>query len=400
MKRRIAVLFGGRSPEHDVSVVTALQAMNALDSQKYEVIPIYITTAGEWLTGRPLLRRESYIPSPTMSGLRSAQLDIIPRMKPRLLLAKTGLISKSASIEFDVALLAFHGLVGEDGCIQGLMESAGVPYTGMRLLASAILMDKVVTKHILASTSIPALPYREIRRPVEGTYVPPEILEKQLSEIRPPYCIKPSHLGSSIGVGRAEDMDSIAAMLTEIFVYDSSAIVEPFVPNMVEYNVAVTYINGQVVTSAIEKPLRAEELLDFKQKYLSSDGTKTNGKQPGQSSEGLLSLTREMNPKLPANLEQKIRAWSVKLFECVYGTGAPRIDYICNQETSEIWLNEVNPCPGSFGYFLWEASRDNHILFSDLLDKLIDEALAQHSSGKISSDPVPVAARLLSRKTS
>ena len=399
MKQKVAVLFGGRSPEHDVSVITAIQVMDALDSQKYEVIPVYITTSGEWLTGDLLRKRENYIPSSDMQGITSVRLDIVPWVRPRFLVEGARIFKKSFAIEFDVALLAFHGFIGEDGCIQGLLETAGVPSTGMRVLASALMMDKGATKNMVAGAGVPVLSFREISRPDQGTYVPPAVLKSLLEGLEPPYCVKPSHMGSSIGVGKAENVEEVAELLPALFAFDNIAIVEPFVQNMVEYNVSVgRMMDGSVVTSAIEQPKRAEELLDFKQKYLSGDGKGKGQKVSGQQSEGMLSLTRELNPKLPDKIEHNIREWAEILFERVYGAGVPRVDFIGNQKTGELWLNEVNPCPGSFGYFLWEASQKNHILFSDLLDKLISEAVMLHSGGQLPDDPVPEAARLLKRK--
>jgi D-alanine-D-alanine ligase len=396
-KTTVAVLFGGRSPEHDVSVVSALQVMNALDAHTYDILPVYITTKGEWLTGDVLRRRDSYIPKADTAGITSVRLDVVPQKRSRFIAGKPGLLGKEHYIEFDVALPVFHGLVGEDGGIQGLLETANVPYTGMRLMASSILMDKVVTKRILSSVGIPVLPFREVRRPVEGTYVPAEILKSILDGLEPPYCVKPSHLGSSIGVGKAGSIDDVAALLPGIFLYDDTAIIEPFVPHMVEYNVAVAAMDGRIVTSAIERPKRTEELLDFKEKYLSGGGKKTGTKIPGQSSEGMLSLTRDINPDLPPQMESNIRSWAQATFACVYGSGVPRIDFISNEKTGEVWLNEVNPCPGSLGFFLWEASRENPVLFSVLLDHMIAEAKSQHRSRQIPADPVPEAARLLKR---
>jgi D-alanine-D-alanine ligase len=395
----VAVLFGGRSPEHDVSVVSALQAMNALDTHLYEVLPVYITTRGEWLTGEALRRRDSYIPKADAPGLISVRLDLVPQRRPRFIAGKPGLFRKENVIEFDVALPIFHGLVGEDGGIQGLLETANVPYTGMRLMASALLMDKVATKRMLSSVGVPVLPFREVRRPASGTYVPSEILNSILDGLAPPYCVKPSHLGSSIGVGKAENVEDVAALLPGIFLYDDTAIIEPFVPHMVEYNVAVRSAGatGEIVTSAIERPKRTEELLDFKEKYLSGGGKKAGVKTPGQSSEGMLSLTRDINPALPPQMESNIRSWAQATFSCVYGSGAPRIDFISNEKTGEVWLNEVNPCPGSLGFFLWEASRDNPALFTVLLDHLIAEARALHRNHQLPADPVPEAARLLKR---
>jgi D-alanine-D-alanine ligase len=272
----------------------------------------------------------------------------------------------------------------------------------MRTLASAVLMDKVATKRMLAGTDIPQLDYREIQRPGEGLLMTVAELAPIVGDLKGPWIIKPSHLGSSIGVAKVGTLEELADVLPEIFKYDTAAILEPFVENMVEYNVAVSRVTGELATSAIERPKRTDELLNFKEKYLSSGGKKTGGlkggaKAPGQqASEGMLSLTRELNPSIAA-MDGDIRRWAGMAFDQVGGTGAPRIDFIGNEETGELWLNEVNPCPGSFGYFLWEAAA-SPILFSEMLDHLITEALYQHARGRLPQDPTPKDAQLFSRR--
>ena len=193
-------------------------------------------------------------------------------------------------------------------------------------------------------------------------------------------------------------MAEAKACLPAVFEYDSVAIAEPFVENLVEYNVAVSAVSGSVKTSAIERPKTTEELLDFKQKYLSGGGTKgaKGGVKSPQSSEGMLSLTREINPKLDAKMEGDIRGWATKMFTSIDGTGAPRIDFIGNAKTGQIWMNEVNPCPGSYGYFLWEAAKES-LLFTDMLSALIEEAVTENVKQALPRDPVPKDARLLRR---
>ena len=402
-KKVVAVFFGGRSPEHDVSVVTALQAMAALDTSLYDVVPVYLAVSGTWWTGEALRDRGFYLPSDTeLQKLTQVTLDMTASGRPRLLAPSFGLLKRSLAIPFDVAMPAFHGLVGEDGQIQGAFEVAGVPYTGMRTMASSVLMDKVATKRMLAAAGIPLLPYREIARPGEGLLVTPDELRAVVGDLPAPWCVKPSHLGSSIGVAKTADLQELSDVLPEIFRYDNAAILEPFVQNMVEYNVAVSRASGQLVTSALERPKRTEDLLDFKEKYLSGGGKKSGegkqgGKTSGQPSEGMLSLTRELNPTLPGNGESDIRRWGEEAFTIVAGSGAPRIDFIGNAETGEIWLNEVNPCPGSFGYFLWEAMRQP-VLFSELLDQLIAEAIDLALRAKLPADPTPKDARLFPRR--
>jgi D-alanine-D-alanine ligase len=393
-KTKVAVFFGGRSPEHDVSVVTGLQVLKAIDRTRIDPFPVYITPDGVWLTGDVLRDRASYIlDKTTRDRTVEVTLDV---SGPRLLPKKSGMFGGAKPIEFDIAIPSFHGLNGEDGTIQGLFELAGVPYAGVRMMASGIFMDKVVAKYLFRALGIPTLPFAVLTKPVSGYLIPRGEIEKIVKDIGYPCIVKPVHLGSSIGVAKADNIEEIEASLPAIFEYDTHAIVEPFVPNLVEYNVAVGRFSGALRTSAIERPKAQSELLDFKQKYLSGGDNKSGSKNPGEISQGMLSLTRELNPKLDAPLEANIRTWVKTLFDSVGGTGAPRIDFLANKKTNEIWMNEVNPWPGSIGYFLWEAAEDP-VLFTDLLSQLIDEGLNCSKRTKLPRDPVPVDARLFRR---
>ncbi len=396
-KKKIAVFFGGRSPEHDVSVVSGLQVLKAIDASVYDAFPVYITTDGQWLVGDVLRDRKNFLlDKNARNATQAVTLGVNSGKSGRLIPLKGGLLGAPKPIEFDVALPIFHGLTGEDGNIQGLFEVAGVPYGGMRTLASSVLMDKLTTKYFLQGLGIPTLPFAAIRRPDEGYLIANDELAKMLGELKFPCIIKPVHLGSSIGVAKVNNMDELAQSLPAIFEYDDSAIVEPFVENLVEYNVSVAKMDGRVVTSAIERPKAVDELLDFKQKYLSSGDNKSGTKTPGQSSEGMLSLTREINPELPDGMDEDIHKWAIQMFSAIDGSGVPRIDFISNSKSGEIWMNEVNPCPGSLGYFLWEAAKEP-LLFTELLSFLINEAASRAHAHRLPKDPVPLDARLLRR---
>jgi D-alanine-D-alanine ligase len=398
MKTRIAVFLGGRSPEHDVSVVTGLQALQALDQSRFDAFVVYVTPQGDWLIGPGLDDRRNYLPDAQFRArLSEVTLDLGAGGDGRLIARKSGLFSRRGPTEFDVALLAFHGLGGEDGQFQGLFEAANIPYTGMRTLASAVLMDKVATKRMLAGSDIPLLKDAVIDRPESGL-PPASDLQAALAGIGFPCCVKPVHLGSSIGVGKADTIEEVRALLAAIFRLDTQALIEPFVPNLVEYNVSVGRFAGAPRCSAIEQPKRVEALLDFRQKYLSGggDGTKAGGKNLVQPSQGMLSLTRDIDPVLPGQQRPDIRRWALAAFAAVGGSGAPRIDFLCNAATGEIWLNEINPCPGSFAFYLWEAAPEP-MGFTALLSALIDEALARHRAVQLPDDPVPQDARLLRR---
>lgn len=402
-KKRVAVFFGGRSPEHDVSVVSGLQVLSAIDETKYDAFPVYIASNGEWLIGDILRERSSYLLSAdTLKQTRPVVLDPKADRGGRLISKRAGFLGKTKPIEFDIAIPCFHGLYGEDGNIQGLFELTNIPYTGMRTMASAVLMDKAATKKLLQSSDIPVLPYAVLKRPDKGLMLPTEDIVEQTKHLKFPCIIKPVHLGSSIGVAKVDTPQDVKATLPAIFEFDDAAILEPFVENMVEYNVAVSKAFGNIEFSAIERPKATDELLDFKQKYLSGGYSKTGDKmgggtkQVGAISEGMLSLTRELNPKLNQKQTKAIHANATAMFEALDGTGAPRIDFIGNSKTGEMWLNEVNPIPGSFGYFLWEAAEDSK-LFTEFLTALLDEALHENRKRTLPSDPVPAAARLFKR---
>lgn len=402
-RKKIAIFFGGRSPEHDVSIVSALQVMQALDPMLYETIPVYITGDGVWLIGDALKDRGNYLLDKIVrASLTEVNLDINIESngRARLVQRKTGFLGKSKVIEFDVAFPVFHGLYGEDGNIQGVFEVAGIPYTGMRTRASAVTMDKALSKCVMRSADIQTLDFAVLKRPQDSYHLPSTDIEKALEHLNYPVCVKPCHLGSSIGVAKCNNASEVGASLPAIFKFDTAAIVEPFVENLVEYNVALLRGgDGDVQISALERPKASDELLDFKQKYLSGGDNKAGQKMPGQSSEGMLSLTRELNPELPAETRGNIINWGRKLFDILDGTGSPRIDFIGNSETGEIWMNEINPCPGSLGYFLWEAKKDDPILFTDLLTHLIEEAVSEFKKTRLPADPVPMDARLHRRYT-
>jgi D-alanine-D-alanine ligase len=388
-KVRVAVFCGGRSPEHDVSIVTGLQVLRALDRSRYEPFLVYVSISGEWFVGDKLLENATYLPN---AQLRE-QLTVVDLQAGGVLQPRGGGLfgKKKPALAFDVAVQAFHGLVGEDGGFQGTMEMAGVPYTGMRLLGSAVAMDKGATKRILADTDVPMLPFFEIRR----RSVPSELP----TGFSFPVIVKPARLGSSIGVAKATNMDELRAAAQLIFLYDQKAIVEPFVANLVEYNLAVRRDGDDLATSAIEQPRTTAELLDFREKYSrGSGGTKSGTKEMGTVSEGMIAMTRIINPALPMEVSARLRHWARTVYRRLDGSGAPRLDFVSNAATGEIWFNEINPCPGSFGFFLWQAA-EKPLLFSELLDHLVEEAVEFHREGQLPADPVPAEARLFPRGT-
>ena len=394
-KRVIAVIFGGRSVEHDVSVLTGLQFIEALDPGKYEGLPVYVDPLGQWWTGEALKRRSHYpIKSEAHKDLLQVTLDLATPAagRPQLVAFSKGLIGKKRTeIPFDLMVPAIHGSNGEDGTLQGMLEFAGIPFAGCRPLGAASTMNKVFTKALARANGIHVLPELGLRRPKAGSFLDPDALKGQLEatfgRVHFPYIVKPCNLGSSIGVGKAEDMDGLIAALMTAFRLDGSAIIEPFVQNLAEYNIAVRRRpGGGIETSAIERPKIKSEVLDFKNKYLAG-GTAGGPKMDSAPSEGMASLNRTINPEeLTEAQETFVRTSAAEVFDLLSLAGSVRIDYLCDSGTGDLWLNEVNTIPGSFAYFLWEAAKDP-ISFLALTDAIIEEGfhLSAQRLGKTDS---------------
>lgn len=379
----VAVVFGGASQEHDVSIVSAQQLMDAADVRRIEVVPVYLDFENALRTGPTLRDVTTFRPRP-------------PRTRP----VQFGWGDAGAELRdgkttrpIDCVLPVFHGPFGEDGRIQSLLELIGIPVTGFSASASALAMRKDATKALVKSVGVNVLDHVTVNRAEAAN--PEALFNAAEARLGYPMVVKPANLGSSIGVGIAPDRATLAALTDAVLRQDTLALIEPKVPNLVEYNIAMRWApgtaGGDVVFSAIEQPKSGADLLDFKEKYLSSEGPAKGTFLP---SEGMLSLTRDINPDLPGNLKGQIHDYARRAFLILGHRGAPRIDFMCNAETGELWFNEINPIPGSYGFFLWEAA-DQPLLYPELINHLVEEAVT--SALKSFDDPVPQDAFLLPR---
>ena len=261
--------------------------------------------------------------------------------------------------------------MGENGPMQGVMEASNIPYTGADVLSSAIYMSKTNTKAICRSIGIKVLDEIVLKKPNINESFDVKSLTKGL-KINFPVCVKPANLGSSVGVSKAVNEDELQTSILQVFKLDNEVIIEPFVENLKEYNVAVMKnLDGEIITSVIESPVEKHEFLDFKDKYLASDGAKKTGPAKlAVPTEGLLSMGREYNPQITDEMKNFIETSAKKLFGYMGATGNPRIDFLCNSKTNELWLNEVNPIPGAFAFYLWEKS-EHKINYAKLVDIII-----------------------------
>lgn len=375
-KLRVAILFGGRSVEHEISVISGIQLIEAIDRERIEPIPVYIAQSGRWYSGDPLLKREFYKNLPSnLSSISEVSLLPCPGTGGLTVLSGSNqflnLFSKKASIlPVDLYIPVFHGDFGEDGCIQGLFELADVPYVGSDVMASALSMNKYLCKLALKAAGIPVLPCKVVERERtkrELNKVIEEIVNaKELGAF--PFFVKPAHLGSSIGASRAKDEQSLKEALVNALKHDTHALIEPCITNLMEINVAVK--DGDVpIASVVEIPVPSVEVLSYEDKYMRSEGKKSGG------SEGMAGLTRVIDPAdLDQEMKHKVISYGLKVFSVLGCGGAPRLDFMVNVDTRELFFNEINPIPGSMAFYLWAKSKPT-VTYTQLINELIDRAL-------------------------
>ncbi|MDE6224213.1 MAG: D-alanine--D-alanine ligase, partial [Alphaproteobacteria bacterium] len=368
-KIKVAVFFGGKSFEHDVSILTGIQVIQAIDITKYEPFPVYVDSDGYWWTGAELLDTKNYpITDALKSKLANVSLQVgEATIRPSLKIVNATLFGKKR-ISFDIAFFAFHGAEGESGAFQGLFETSNIAYTGANILSSSVYMSKIATKQICKSLNINVLPETIITKPNDTEFIDIEKLLKNI-KISYPLCAKPANLGSSVGVCKVTNKEELSSALLDIFKMDNKAILEPFVENLVEYNIAVMKnLNDEIITSVIESPNNDNTFLSFKDKYLSENGAKKKGLNiSAMPSDELIESRRKFAPKLTKTQEDFIIHSAKTLFSFMGATGNPRIDFLSNAKTGEIWLNEVNPIPGAFAFYLWQNSEYN-ISYTELID--------------------------------
>jgi D-alanine-D-alanine ligase len=352
----VGVIYGGASVEHDVSILTALQAMEAL-SGRHRVVPIYVTRRGRWLSGDALRELDTYRVEgepdvPEISRDLSGGLV-------RHLGGGGGLLSRRREgTGIDVALPATHGTYGEDGTLQGLLELCGVPYAGSSVGASAAAMDKGVTKAVLKQAGLPTPDGSEIPRDPGA-----ELVSETLAAYGLPVYVKPISLGSSIGVARCSTREEVDEALELAFELDRSALIERSVEGATEVNCAVLGPRGgELRASVCEQPVAQDDLLSFEDKYLR-----------GGKGEGMKGAERIIPAPIGDEATVRVQELARRAFRALGCAGVARIDFLIAADGT-VYVNELNTIPGSFSFYLWEPAG---LPFSDLLDELLDIAFAE-----------------------
>jgi len=376
-RTKIGVFFGGQSPEHEVSVITGLQAAAAMNPAQFDVIPIYVTKAGHWFWGEDLGKIESYKNIPALLK-KSTEVSIAPGSGRTLALIprEAAVFGRKKEITIDVAFLAFHGGAGENGAVQGICEAMNVPYTGSGVGASAIGMDKVMAKKVCHLAGIPVVEWVEVW---ESDWRSKE--EIQLNEIESkleyPVIVKPGRLGSSIGISKVNHRAELDGAIEEAFRYDVSVVVERCIPNLREINCSVLGSKQETQVSVMEEPVSADGVLSFKDKYMRPGSTSKHSGSKAEnvsSAEGMASLDRLIPAPISDDLKTRIGDLAQKIFLELDCSGLVRIDFLMNNDTQEVWFNEINTIPGSLSFYLWKPSG---IAFDKLVERLINLAVAK-----------------------
>ena len=363
MKTNVAVFYGCRSVEHEVSIISAVQAMHAIDRDKYDVTPVYVTKSGEMYTGDKLFTIEEYRNLPEL--LKNCKKVNFYRENGKVLMKAQdgGIFSKSKPVSIDVAFPIVHGTNCEDGTIQGFFEFLDLPYVGCDIISSAVGMDKAVFKDVLKNAGLPVLDCicmraREYMSDKENKAK--LILEK----IGLPLIVKPVNLGSSVGISKVNTEAELDEALTLAFSFADRILVEHAVTAIREINCSVLGDADNCEASVCEEPFMNDEILSYEDKYLS------NSKNGGQS-KGMASLGRKFPADLSEEQSEEIRSLACKIFKALGACGVVRIDFIIDKDTNTVYANEINTIPGSLAFYLWDATG---VPYKELINRLIDLA--------------------------
>ncbi len=361
MKTNIGVFFGGRSTEHEISVISASQAMAAIDRDVYDVTPVYITKEGRLFTGEALTEVSNYR-DPKKLLQQCSEVYMRPAYgDSNLYLARRKMFGTDVAAHIDVAIPVLHGANGEDGTIQGLFDLIGLPFAGCDVLASANGMDKITMKMILQACEVPVVDYVWFTDK-EWFDNRQEVVDRIESKIGYPVIVKPSNLGSSVGIGRAADRERLVQCVTDATSYSSRIIVEHMVDNLKEINCSVLGDCDEYQTSVCEEPIKSGEILSYEDKYMGGS----------KGSKGMQASAKRIPADLPEATSDRIRFLAGETFRVLSCHGVSRVDVIMDEDNGQIYVNEINTIPGSLSFYLWEASG---IPFAELMDRLVKLAL-------------------------
>lgn len=354
MKLNIGVIFGGKSVEHEISIITAIQAMDNIDKEKYEVIPIYITKDLQWYTGG-CLRFVDTFKDFDLIRKYAKKVNLVNK-DGRHILQTTGLL-KHEYRELHLAFPIVHGANIEDGSIQGYLNLIGIPYVGSNTYSSAVAQDKVFTHQLLQAVGLPVTKYvwfgeRFYRNKKEELF-------RQIDELRYPLIIKPATLGSSIGIEVIDRKEELDSTIERVFKYDNKLIIEEEIEDVVEYNCSVLLTPKGNITSDIEEIVSDKGIREYGDKYIDDEDKESP-------------IKRVYPAKISDKLKTEIETISLTAFKMLNMKGTARIDFLYDTKNKKLYVNEVNTIPSCFTHHLWES---RNISYRELLNIMIEDAI-------------------------
>lgn len=359
MKTNLAVFFGCRSVEHEVSIISAVQAMRAVDKEKYNIIPVYVAKSGELYTGDSLFEIEEFRNIDTL--IKKSEPVALVREGDNVVLKylTKKIFGGKKDIIIDVAFPIVHGTNCEDGAMAGYFEFLGLPYIGCDILSAAVGMNKAVYKDVLSAAGLPVLDCIRFSAR-EYSQNRAAVIEKIVSSYGYPVIIKPVNLGSSVGISRADNEAELIDAIDLAISFADTVLAERAITALREINCSVLGDSDNCEASVCEEPFMHDKILSYGDKY-----------ESGGKSKGMASLSRKIPADLSEEKSNEIRELSCKIFKALGCNGVVRIDYLLDTETDKVYANEINTIPGSLSFYLWEATG---LKYTDMLDRLVDLA--------------------------
>ena len=364
-KIKLAVLFGGKSVEHEISIISAVQAMRYLNRDKYEVIPVYITKTNEMYYSEYLTDIKEFSNVKELIKKSKKVTFSVEKGKTYLVKTETKLFEKKIITLVDMAFPIVHGTNCEDGTLHGYLRMMNLPLVGCDLTASAIGMDKYYMKTVFKDNGIPVLDCKCFTAR-DYNDDPEEVIKSIEEAIGYPVIIKPVNLGSSVGISKASDRYELEEALSNAFNFAGKILAERAVESLKEINCSVLGDTDDAKASECEEPINSDKILSYEDKYTS--GRKGGAKGAKTGSKGMASLQRKIPADITDEQRETIREMAVKAFKCLGCNGIVRIDFMIEMKTGEIFLNEINTIPGSLSFYLWEPLG---VKYTNLLDEMI-----------------------------
>ncbi len=375
MKIKVGVIFGGESAEHEVSIISAIQAMNKMNQEKYEIIPIYITKDREWYTGEMLKDIDSYQDLELIKKY-ATNVSLIQKNNRFILEKKKGVLKKEVN-EVDIVFPIVHGTNVEDGVLQGYLQTLGIPYVGPNTYAGVVGQDKVFMKAIFEKNSLPITTYEWF---YDSEYrLDKESILKKIEHLKYPLIVKPAITGSSVGIAVADNEEQLIEAIDDAINYDTKVIIEEVVSDLKEVNISVLGNYEHQKVSVIEEVVGNNKFLTYADKYIGGGktkakfGTKTNVTCKG--SKGMLSATRKIPAELSKKTQLEVETLAKEAFKILGSSGCCRIDFLIDTKKNKVYINEINSIPGSLAFYLWEPTGKD---YTELLDDMINIGVKEY----------------------